>query len=71
MLAVYEMDKWAHTEIGSLTVTEITGLEPHTMYAVRVRAKLADGRLTNFSEMVVSPKVENGQYFFISLILLI
>jgi len=61
MFAVYEMEKWASIEMGPFTVTEIGGLEAHTVYAVRVRAKLADGKWSNFSEIVVANKIENGK----------
>lgn len=60
MVADLDMDKWQSVEIGSYTVTEISALEPHTAYAVRVRAKAVDGRYSDFSELVVSNSVESG-----------
>ena len=61
MFAVPDMDKWQSIEIGPYTVTEISGLETHTVYAVRVRAKSVDGRYGNFSDAVVTNKLENGE----------
>lgn len=55
-----EMEKWQSIEISSYTVTEISGLEPHTAYAVRVRAKTADGKYSNFSETAVTNRIESG-----------
>ena len=52
MFAVPDMDKWDSMEImGPYTVAEIGALEPHTVYAVRVRAKGQDGRWGNYSEI--------------------
>jgi len=59
--AVPDMDKWLSVEIGPYTVAEISGLEPLTVYAVRVRAKSVDGQYGNFSEIVVSNILEHGQ----------
>ena len=56
-----DMDKWLSVEIGPYTVAELAGLEPQTSYAVRVRAKGIDGRYGNFSEAVVSNRLENGK----------
>ena len=61
MFAVPDMEKWQSLEIGPYTVTEISGLDPHTVYAVKVRAKAADGRYSNFSEVVVINKIEHGK----------
>jgi len=57
-----DMDKWLSVEIhGPYTVTEISGLEPHTVYCVRVRAKSLDGRYGEFSETIVANKIEHGK----------
>jgi len=46
--------RWEVRDVdGPLTVTKLTGLKPHTQYAVRVRARGVDGRLGNFSEAAV------------------
>lgn len=56
------MDRWSNIEMNDpFTVTELSGLEPHTVYAVRVRARGADGRYGNFSDVVVMNQLENGQ----------
>ena len=60
MFAIPDMDKWQSVEIGPYTVTDINGLEPHTVYAVRVRAKSIDGRYGNFSEIVATNSLEPG-----------
>lgn len=59
MFAIPDIDKWLSVEIGPYTVAELSGLEPHTSYAVRVRAKGIDGRYGNFSETMVSNKLES------------
>lgn len=60
MFAIPDIDKWLSIEIGPYTVAELSGLEPHTSYAVRVRAKGIDGRYGNFSETMASNKLESG-----------
>jgi netrin-G3 ligand len=58
--AVADMDRWQSQEIsGPFTVTEISGLEPHSVYAVRVRARGADGRYGNYSDIVVANRLES------------
>lgn len=64
MLPTNEMEKWQSIEIASYTLTEISGLEPHSAYAVRVRAKTGDGRYSNFSEPFVTNNIENGSYSY-------
>jgi hypothetical protein len=57
-----DMDRWSNVEMnGPITVTELNGLDPHTVYAVRVRARGADGRYGNFSDVVVMNRLESGQ----------
>jgi len=60
--ADYDLERWLSVEIGPFTVTELSGLQPHTVYAVRVRAKASDGQLGALSEVVVSNKLEHGQH---------
>ena len=60
MFALPDMDRWQSLEIGPYTVAEIAGLDPHTAYAVRVRAKSQDGRYGNYSEIVYTNKLEHG-----------
>ena len=50
--ATLDMDRWQSMETGPYTVAEISSLEPHSVYAVRVRAKGTDGRYGNYSELV-------------------
>ena len=61
MFAIPQMEKWQSVEIGPYTVTDVNGLEPHTVYAVRVRAKSADGRYGNFSEVVATNSLVPGK----------
>ena len=60
MFAIPDMEQWQSMEIGPYTVTDISGLEPHTVYAVRVRAKSIDGRSGNFSEIVTTNNLAQG-----------
>ena len=60
MFAIPDMEQWQSMEIGPYTVTDISGLEPHTVYAVRVRAKSTDGRYGNFSEIVTTNNLAQG-----------
>ena len=46
---------------GDVREHVIGGLEPHTVYCVRVRAKLADGRYGNFSEVVITNRLTSGK----------
>ena len=59
--ADYDLERWLSVEIGPYTVSEISGLQPHTVYAVRVRAKAPDGQLGALSEVAVSNKLEHGE----------
>ena len=54
MFATPEMYLWQQMETGPYTVADITGLESHTVYAVRVQARSVDGRYGNLSEMVTT-----------------
>ena len=54
MFATPAMYVWQQMETGPYTVADITGLEPHTVYAVRVQAKSVDGRYGNLSETVTT-----------------
>lgn len=56
-----DMEQWQSMEIGPYTVVEISGLETHTSYAVRVRSKSSDNRLSNFSEIAFTNKLENSE----------
>ena len=60
MFAIPDMEQWQSLEIGPYTVTDISGLEPHTVYAVCVRAKSIDGRYGNFSEIVITDNLAQG-----------
>lgn len=60
MFAIPDIDKWLSVEIGPYSVAELSGLETHTSYVVRVRARGVDGRYGNFSETVVANNLENG-----------
>ena len=62
MFTIPDMNKWQSVEIGPYTITDINGLEPHTVYAVRVRAKSVDGRYGNFSEIVATNTLGQCKY---------
>jgi Fibronectin type III domain len=57
----HDLDRWSSVEIGPYTTHDLQGLDPHTVYAVQVRAKWADGRYGNLSEVVVSNRIEHGK----------
>ena len=51
--------RWEVKDVrGPLTVTQLTGLKPHTQYTVRVRARAVDGRLGNFSDAGESEDID-------------
>jgi len=56
------LSHWQSVETGPHTMTEIGGLTANTLYAVRVRAKAADGRYGNFSSVVVLQSHDTGVY---------
>lgn len=60
MFAVPDMNSWQSVEIGPYTVTDINGLESHTVYAVRVMA-IANGRHGNFSDIVATNSLAQGE----------
>jgi hypothetical protein len=60
-----DMDQWHTVDIEPYTYVEIKGLESHTAYAVRVRARSSDNRLSNFSEIAYTNGLEYG-YLFIN-----
>lgn len=45
---------WKQMEIGPYTVVDLTQLESHSSYAIRVRAKSVEGRYGNISNTIVS-----------------
>ena len=55
-----DMSHWRSVEVGPYTRADITGLEPHTVYAVKVQAKVNDGRYGNYSEIAYSNILEHG-----------
>ncbi|XP_052827297.1 receptor-type tyrosine-protein phosphatase S isoform X7 [Octopus bimaculoides] len=52
MFALPNMDLWQNIDVGPYTVAEITGLDPQTIYVVRVQAISTGGRAGNFSAPV-------------------
>ncbi|XP_076462562.1 LOW QUALITY PROTEIN: tyrosine-protein phosphatase Lar-like [Babylonia areolata] len=52
------MDAWQYLDTGPYTVLDLTGLDPHTVYAVRVQARSVDGRYGNLSETVTTDVIE-------------
>ena len=67
----HDLERWAKVELGPFTSIELTGLDPHTDYAVQVRARSTDGRYGNFSEVVISSKLKYGMYIYIYIIFVI
>lgn len=61
MFALPNMEMWQSIEIGPYTVTEITGLQEHTIYAVCVQARSVDGRYGNLSNVTQSTYSTNGK----------
>ena len=61
-----DMDDWSNVDIGPYSVTEVSGLESRTVYAVRVRARGADGRLGNFSDIAFTNQLENGELIILA-----
>ena len=56
-----DMDQWRSADFGPYTVAEVRGLEPHSAYAVRVRAKsVVDARLSNFSDIAYTNRLNHG-----------
>jgi len=56
-----DMDQWRSVDVGPYTVAEVTGLEPHSAYAVRVRAKsVVDARFSNFSDIAYTNRLSQG-----------
>jgi len=43
---------------------QVSGLEPHVSYEVRVKALSLDGRFGNFSEAVYISRVDQGAHNF-------
>ncbi|BFZ17029.1 hypothetical protein BsWGS_20067 [Bradybaena similaris] len=54
MFASPAMYVWQQIETGPYTVADITGLDPFTVYAVRVQAKSVDGRYGNLSDVITT-----------------
>jgi len=53
---------WQSVEIGPYAVTEVGGLAPNAMYAFRVRARAADHRYGNLSDVVMFPRHDSGTH---------
>jgi len=63
-----DMDQWRSVDVGPYTVAEVSGLEPHSAYAVRVRAKsVVDARLSNFSDIAYTNRLNQGLSRFLFL----
>jgi Fibronectin type III domain len=58
----HDIEEWHSIMIGPYTVTEINGLESHSDYAVRVRARIGENKYSNFSETVVTNKADPGMF---------
>jgi len=56
-----DMDRWRTVDVGPYTVAEVPGLEPHSAYAVRVRAKsVVDARFSNLSDIAYTNRLNQG-----------
>jgi len=56
-----DMDQWHRVDVGPYTVAEVSGLEPHSAYAVRVRAKsVVDARFSNYSDIAYTNRLNQG-----------
>jgi len=56
-----DMDQWRTVDVGPYTVAEVSDLEPHSAYAVRVRAKsVVDARFSNFSDIAYTNRLNQG-----------
>jgi len=56
-----DMDQWRTVDVGPYTVATVSDLEPHSAYAVRVRAKsVVDARLSNFSDVAYTNRLTQG-----------
>jgi len=61
-----DMDQWRSVDVGPYTVGEVPGLEPHSAYAVRVRAKsVVDARLSNFSDIAYTNRLNQGPSYWL------
>ena len=56
-----DMERWRSVDVGPATVAEVRRLEPHSAYAVRVRAKsVLDARLSNYSDIAYTNRLHHG-----------
>lgn len=60
MFALPDMDLWQNIDVGPYTVAEITGLDPQTIYVVKVRAISTGRRAGNFSFPVYTNMIPKG-----------
>lgn len=57
-----DMDIWDYVDTdGPTTVAQITGLEAHMTYAVRVQAKSVNERWSNRTEVIIVPFAQQGK----------
>lgn len=61
-----DVDKWQTVNAGPHRTVELQDLRAQLVYTVRIRSKLKDGRISNFSKTVVDKSVLNGLQFFCS-----
>ena len=57
------MDQWNYQDVKNPLTNEIeiSELEPHSVYAVRLVCLYLDGKIGNLSEIVYSNKLEDGE----------
>lgn len=61
MFALPNMDLWQSIDVGPYTVAEITGLDPQTIYVVRVQAISTSKRFGNLSASVYTNMIPRGK----------
>lgn len=73
MFATSDMSRWQVLEVGAQLMADLPNLQPQSVYAVRIRTKLTDGRLSDFSKVVIDNFVLQGGillvYYYISFII--
>lgn len=60
-IALTDMERWSSLNHGPSTVALINDLESHTSYVVRVKARSADGKYSNFSEIATADAIIYGK----------
>lgn len=70
-LANPDMDKWQSVNAGPHRTVELQDLKAQSVYTVRIRSKLNDGRIGDFSKAVMDKSVLNGMQFFCNKLIIV